>query len=182
LERGLPSLRVRRERFEIVTSVAPARANRRGLVRSVAITLAIAVLTNGALAALGFNRAGAQKWPSFAPPGPAIGFVWVALFAGMGAARWFALTSGRANAKDDARSVTILIALCLAYPFYTHAIRGHATELCGNIVTFAYATWLVQRLATRSSIAAFFIGTVALWVAFATALVVALVRLNGWAT
>ena len=108
--------------------------------------------------------------------------MWVILFAGMGAARWFALTSGSAQARDDARAVVGLIGLCLAYPFYTHLIGGHATELVGNGVTFAYAAWLITRLRARSALAALLISAVALWIAFATVLVFALVQINGWGT
>ncbi len=116
-----------------------------------------------------------QRWPGFAPHGAAIGAIWVLLFAAMGAARFLA-------PRAQARAVTGLIVLCLAYPFYTHLLRGHATELAGNIVTFVYATWLIGRLRASAPAAALLVGIVALWIAFATVLVVALVQLNGWAT
>ena len=116
--------------------IVPPRAkiDRRGLATSIIVTVAIAAVTNGALAAFGLNRPSNQIWPSFAPPGPAIGVIWIVLFAGMGAAFWLAPTRRRAIAG--------LIVLCLAYPFYTHMIGGHLTEFVGNIVTFAYAIWL----------------------------------------
>jgi tryptophan-rich sensory protein len=136
-------------------------------------------VTNGLLAAFGLNRAGTEKWPSFAPPGPAIGAVWVVLFAGMGATRWLA-RSGREAGSGDSRAVDILIALCLAYPFYTHAFGGHVTELAGNLITFGFAGWLVTRLLRRSIVAAAFVALVAAWIAFATVLVFALAGLNGW--
>jgi benzodiazapine receptor len=166
----------------VATLRSSARSDRRSLFASIALAVALAVIANGVLSAFGLNRAGTERWPQFAPPGPAIGGIWVALFAGMGAARWFALTSGDVAAKSDARDVVILIALCLAYPFYTRVAGGHVTELCGNIVTFAYAVWLARRLSSRSRVATYLIGAVALWVALATVLVLALVRLNGWET
>lgn len=156
--------------------------DRRGLVTSMVVTLLFAVITNGLLAAFGFNRRGSQHWPSFAPPGPTIGAIWVVLFAALGAARALALRVTAQPARTDARAVTGLIVICLAYPFYTHFIGGHATELVGNAVTFAYAAWLAVRLRSRSPIAALIVGVVAAWVAFATVLVFALVGLNGWAT
>lgn len=139
----------------------------------IGVTVAIAAVTNGALASFSLNQPNTQHWPAFAPPGPVIGIVWILLFAGMGAA------FGLARSK---RAVAALIVLCLAYPFYTHAIGGHLTELLGNIVTFLYAAWLMARLRAESRAATLLVGCVATWIAFATALVIALVQLNGWAT
>jgi len=151
-----------------------ARAfGRGGIAVPSIVTVAIAAVTNGALAAFGLNQPATQHWPSFAPQGPVIGIVWIVLFAGMGAA--YGLARSR-------RAVVGLIALCLAYPFYTHAIGGHLTELLGNIVTFVYAAWLMSRLRSESQTATLLVGCVAAWIVFATALVIALVQLNGWAT
>jgi tryptophan-rich sensory protein len=146
---------------------------RGGLAVPIVVTVAIAALTNGALATFGLNQPATQHWPSFAPQGPVIGIVWIVLFAGMGAAYGLARSRG---------AVAGLIVLCLAYPFYTHAIGGHLTELLGNIVTFIYAAWLMSRLRSESRPATLFVGCVAAWIAFATALVIGLVQLNGWAT
>ncbi len=143
------------------------------LIVPIVLTVVLAAATNGALAALGLNASSAQHWPSFAPRGPVIGIIWIVLFAGMGAA-WGLVRSRRA--------VGMLIALCLAYPFYTHAIGGHLTELLGNLVTFGYCVWLMMRLRSESRPATLLIGCVAVWIAFATALVIGLVQLNGWAT
>jgi tryptophan-rich sensory protein len=146
-------------------------ASRRGLIASVVITVAVAAVTDGSLAMFGLN-APLQNWPAFAPRGPAIGAIWIVLFAGMGAAYWL-------SARD--RAVLGLIALCLAYPFYTHFLSGHLTELIGNLVTLAYATWLTIRL-RATPVAALLVACVAAWIVFATALVIALVQLNGWQT
>jgi tryptophan-rich sensory protein len=158
---------------------APRRAT---LVSNIAITLAIAVVANGAYAALGLIRANTERWPAFAPPGHTIGIIWVVLFAGMGAARWYAINSRSPHTIGDTRAIAGLVALCLAYPPYTHIIGGHAIELVGNAVTFAYAAWLTLRLRAHSATAALLIAAVAGWVAFATVLVFALVQLNGWST
>lgn len=82
-------------------------------------------------------------------------------------------------ARDRSRGVVALAALCLAYPFYTHFVGGHAIELAGNIATFAVAVGLAVRI-RGDLLATACIACVAAWVAFATVLVVALVRLNGW--
>lgn len=99
----------------------------------------------------------------------------------MGAALWLVARSSDAASQTTVRVTLGLIGLCLAYPFYTHVIGGHAIQLAGNIVTFAVAVTIVARLRARG-LAAFFIGAVAAWVGFATVLVFALVSLNGWQT
>jgi tryptophan-rich sensory protein len=152
------------------------------LLASVIATVVIAGLFFGMLAALHLNAPVPARWPHFAPPGPAIGVIWIALFAAMGAARYLAATSGRSSARADAWAVVGLLGLCLAYPLYTHFIAGHATELVGNAISFVYAVWLIARLRGPSPVAATLVGLVAVWIAFATALVFALIQLNGWAT
>jgi tryptophan-rich sensory protein len=161
-------------RFVIDASVP--RADRRAFFANVVVTLAAAVVLNGLIAGFGLNATTPQRWPSFAPPGAAIGGIWIVLFAALGVAR------GIASRIGEARAVTGLIVLCLAYPLYTHALRGHATELAGNIISFAYAAWLIARLRDRAPVAALLVAAVAVWIAFATALVFGLVELNGWAT
>lgn len=157
------------------------RDDRRGLAANIATAVAIAVIANGTIAVSGIARRPHEIWPAFAPPGPAIGGIWVVLFAAMGAARWSVARHRSLRAKSDARAVDALILICLAYPFYTHIVGGHAIELAGNIVTFAVAIALAIRLRT-SVVAAACVGAVALWVAFATVLVGALITLNGWNT
>jgi tryptophan-rich sensory protein len=152
------------------------------LLASIAVTVVVAGLFFGILGALHLNAPVPHHWPSFAPAGPVIGIIWIVLFAAMGAARYLAATSGRTSARTDAWAVVGLLAFCLAYPLYTHLIPGHATELVGNTISFVYALWLAARLRAGSPLAAAFIGVVAAWIAFATALVFALIQLNGWST
>jgi len=158
------------------------RVARGPLLASICATVAVAAILYSAIAAFGLNRTLPQHWPSFAPPRAAIGGIWVMLFAAMGAARYLAAKSGAASARADAQGVVGLMFLCLAYPLYTHAIRGHATELVGNVISLAYAAWLIARLRVPAPIAACLVGLVAVWIAFATALVFGLIQLNGWAT
>lgn len=146
---------------------------------SVAITVGIAAVTNGLLAAFGLNRTSAEIWPTFAPPGHTIGLIWIALFALMGAAYRLLALNDDPIVSGTARWVLALIGLCLAYPFYTHVVGGHAIQLAGNVVTFAVAAAILVRLHARG-LASIFIGVVATWVVFATGLVFALVSLNGW--
>ena len=144
--------------------------------------VAIAVVANGMLASFGLARRPPHEiWPAFAPPGPMIGAIWVVLFAAMGAARWAVLRHRGSHAKSDARSIVALIALALAYPFYTHFVGGYAIEFAGNIVTFVVASVIVMRC-RDTIVAAVCVGAVAVWIGFATVLVGALVALNGWYT
>lgn len=155
----------------MLASQAGPGASRRQILTAIAMSVGIAALTNGLLAALGLNRPRTGAWPAFAPPGPIIGIVWIALFAGMGAA--YALVPQK-------RAVAALIVLCLAYPFYTHVAGTHLSELAGNVVTFVYAVWLMLTLRARSTAATLLVAAVAAWIAFATALVVALGNADGW--
>lgn len=99
----------------------------------------------------------------------------------MGAALWIVARARDSDSRFATRAIFGLIGLCLAYPFYTHVVGGHAIQLAGNVVTFAVAATIVVRLRERR-LAAVFIGAVAAWVGFATVLVFALVSLNGWST
>jgi tryptophan-rich sensory protein len=171
----------RRTVVTVPKSSASERVARGPLLASIGITVALAAILYGAIAAFGLNRSLPQLWPSFAPPRATIGGIWVMLFAAMGAARYLAATSGASSSQADANGIVGLMLLCLAYPLYTHALRGHATELAGNVVTLSYAAMLIARLRVPAPIAAWLVGLVAVWIAFATALVFGLVQLNGWA-
>jgi tryptophan-rich sensory protein len=158
------------------------RVARGPLLASICASVAVAAILYGVIAALGLNTTLPQHWPNFAPPRATIGGIWVVLFAAMGAARYLAATSGAESERADAKGVVGLMLLCLAYPLYTHAVRGHATELVGNVISLAYAAWLIARLRAPAPGAAWLVGLVAVWIAFATVLVFGLIQLNGWAT
>lgn len=158
------------------------RGSRLSLFANVAGVVVIAGATDAALRALDWNQPRGEIWPSFAPRGAAIGLIWVVLFAGMGAARALVARSPRVSSARNAELIVALILTCLAYPFFTHFSPGHLTELLGNIASFALATVTAIRIRRDSRIAALLVGLVAAWIAFATVLVFALVKLNGWAT
>jgi tryptophan-rich sensory protein len=159
-----------------------SRASRWNAVANIAVVVLIAGATDAALRALGWNQPRGEIWPDFAPRGGTIGLIWVVLFACMGAARRLVAGSSSPRSSLHAKLIVILIASCLAYPFYTHFIHGHLTELIGNAVSFTIATFAAIRSWGDSRIAALLIGLVAAWIVFATVLVFALVRLNGWGT
>lgn len=158
------------------------RGSRASLLVHIVVPVLIAGATDALLRSLGWNQPAGEVWPDFAPRGGAIGAIWVVLFACMGAAGWLVARSARPGTQRRANLIGGLIVVCLAYPFYTHFIRGHGTELAGNIVSFALAATIVRRIRRDSRVAAALIGLVAAWIVFATVLVFALVRLNGWQT
>ena len=158
-----------------------ARDDRRGLFANIGAAIALAAIANATLAHFGLAQPPHERWPAFAPPGPAIGAIWVVLFAAMGAARWSVAREFGPHATSNARAIGALIVICLAYPFYTHVVGGHAIELAGNVVTFAIAVGIAVRC-RETIVAALCVGAVAIWIACATVLVGALVALNGWNT
>jgi tryptophan-rich sensory protein len=155
------------------------RGSRVHVFASIAVPVIIAGVTDATLRSLGWNQPRGEVWPDFAPRGGTIGAIWVVLFACMGAARYLVARSGSGR---DAASIIALIATCLAYPFYTHLLHGHLTELIGNLVSLTLATAIAIRIWNDSRIATLLIALVAAWIVFATVLVFALVRLNGWST
>ncbi len=107
----------------------------------------------------------------FEPPGWVIGLVWIFLFVFLGTARWLLL-------GDEDRPfrgtlwVWLLLLSCAAYPVYTLGLKNLAVGLGGNIATAALAIWIALRIRKRSLPAAGLVSTVALWVTFASFLIV----------
>jgi hypothetical protein len=104
------------------------------IAANIVIPVILALATNGLIFALGWQQPDRDIQPAFAPPGYVIGIVWTVLFALMGCAR------GLASRQGDRRTVrllTILIGLCLAYPFYRADRR--VLPVCDRIGLGAYA-------------------------------------------
>lgn len=137
------------------------------------IAVALTLILNGMIFAFGWNlRPGSPVRPAFAPPGWVIGLVWVVLVAGMAVA-WSRL-GGRAEAVRVRRGVLLLIGLCLAYPFYALAGNSPWVGLAGNLVTGCLVAVVALASLRHDRLAALLVGAVALWIAYATAIVVAL--------
>ncbi len=158
------------------------RGSRQTLIATIVLVVLVAGATDAIIRALGWNQPPGELWPSFAPRGAVIGAIWVVLFGCMGGAAWLAgqRQSSRPADAANVRLIASLMIACLAYPFYTHFVPGHRTELAGNVVTFALAGTIASRLWDRSRTAALLVGLVAAWIVFATVLVFALAGLNGW--
>jgi tryptophan-rich sensory protein len=141
------------------------------LLLNILIPVVLALATNGLIFALGWTQPDHDLQPRWAPPGYVVGMVWTILFALMGAAR--AITS-----PERRPLVTALIALCLAYPFYTLGFQDRQANLTGIIVTEAYTLYVTARLIRPKCKAALLLLPLIAWLCFAMALVMAVSRLN----
>ncbi len=142
------------------------------LVLNVLLAVGAALVMNGLIFGLGWNRSTdyATK-PSFEPPGYVVGLVWEGLFALMATARWLLNSRSGTGASRARALVTLLIIFCLLWAFYSLAIGSLIGGLLGNLGTIAIASFTVARLGAISKTAAFLIMPVVLWVTFATAIV-----------
>lgn len=113
---------------------------------------------------------------SFAPPDYVVGIVWTILFALLAISRWLLNYSREPNAARAKMSVTVLIVSCLIYPLYSLAIGSVIGGLLGNIWTIALAAYVVAVVRRVSKNAALLISPVILWVAFATLITLAELR------
>lgn len=112
-----------------------------------------------------------QRLPQTGPFGALISnivpFVWVGLFAGLGASFWL-VSSGRRSPGRAGWSVIALVILCMVYPVLASQVRQPIIAIMGNIVTVvcalltAWACWPASRLASV------FPALVAIWVSIAS--------------
>jgi tryptophan-rich sensory protein len=151
-----------------------SRPDSRGLTANILTALAVTLILNGMIFAFGWNlNPTTSSRPSFAPPGPVIGAIWVVLVMGMAAAHWKLRTLSQ---LPLAKGVLILLAVCLGYPFYALASNNQWVGLAGNIVTLLLSAGLAWKVWPVSRFAGVPLAAVAVWVAYATAVVVALLR------
>jgi tryptophan-rich sensory protein len=104
------------------------------------------------------------------PPGWVIGLVWVCLFTFLGTARWL-LLEYRDQEFRGTLWVWLLLLFCAAYPVYTFGLKNLAVGLGGNVATAVLALWIALRARKTSLLAAGLVSTVALWVTFASFLI-----------
>ena len=99
------------------------RSDRRGLWLNLALVTALAVLVNGLIFALGWNRSSADDARSwFAPPDRVIAAVWVGLLGLLAVARWWLNASRAPDARRVKTCLTALVIVCLSWPGYSLAI------------------------------------------------------------
>jgi tryptophan-rich sensory protein len=141
-----------------------------GLAVNLAIAVAVAALANGFVYFMNPAEDLAPPTGVFQPPGWVIGLVWVCLFVFLGTARWLLLRDGDL-ALHGTVWVWLLLLSCAAYPIYTAGLRNLAAGLGGNVATAALAVWVALRIRKTSIVAAGLVSTVALWVTFASFLI-----------
>ncbi len=141
-----------------------------GLAANIVFAISLACLANVLVFLV--NPAEQLETPvyRFQPPGFVIGLVWVLLFAAMGFARWLVLPQQDGGLKRRT-SVLLLIVFCAAYPLYTLGLRSMTLGLAGNAVTAALAIWVASRIRRSSWLAAGMVLAPAVWVAFASYLI-----------
>jgi tryptophan-rich sensory protein len=143
---------------------------RNGLFSNIAWSVGAALLTNGLIFGLGWNTPSDAPRPSFAPPGWAVGLIWVILFAFMGAARWFVWTTFTPRGHRLSHWIVGLIVFCLAYPFYTSGLDSNLVAFVGNVATIILAAWIAIRVRPVSRQASALLIPVVAWVIYASAI------------
>ncbi len=118
-----------------------------------------------------------QTLPKTGPLGALISdivpFVWVGLFAGLGAAFWL-VRGGRRSPGRAGFAVIGLVVLCMVYPVLASQVSRPIIAIMGNVVTVVCAVLTAWACWPCSRLAALFPALVAIWVSFATAGLIAL--------
>lgn len=141
---------------------------------SLAIHVLVAILVtlaiNGLLFGLGWAGppADAARGNWLLPPGWVVGAVWMVLLSLLAVAYWWLASAEEPDARRLAPWVVVLIAFCLAYPFYTFGFRSIAMAIIGDVATIAGAAVLARRARRSSRLASALILPVVVWVSYAT--------------
>ena len=115
-----------------------------------------------------------ETGPVGAVIGTIVPYVWLGLFAGMGAAFWL-LVRKRQGMGSGAWLVVVLILLCAGYPVYTANLNQPLVALAGNGAVVAVAAIAAWRSAPVSRAAALLLLPVIGWVSLASVALVALI-------
>lgn len=128
------------------------RTDKRGLALNIIIPVALCLLINGVIFSTGMNTDNnSTTAPWFAPPGWAVGSIWVVLYILYGAARWTVLQAGGPHASTAAKWITFLIFWGLSYPFLTLGFDmyiGAALNVVSLLFTL-FALFVVKRASLR---------------------------------
>ena len=140
----------------------------RSLGANLAVFILLPLLLNGVIFWLGWDKQSADGSGQMQgiPPGWAVGAIWMALFTGMGVARWLLLERAP---RWLAEGTSLLAFLCLLYPLYTSGLRNDHVGLIGNLLTAAVAIPLAAAIWRRSRVAAGCIAAICAWLLYAAA-------------
>jgi translocator protein len=158
------------------------RTDRLGLISNLVTFTLLALISNGIIFALNWSLSSDSNelQPLWAPPGWAIGVVWLLLLAALGVARWFIIVREGKSRASGAGWVTGLAVFCCFYPFWTLAFDSRFMGLIGNMLTLLLSGWVMVKVRNISKRATAIVVLVIAWVIFATVLLVRLIQLNGW--
>ncbi|MCU0527766.1 MAG: tryptophan-rich sensory protein [Elainella sp. Prado103] len=162
------------------------RTDHLGLFSNIVFFALLAFISNVITFALNWNsNSNTELQPVWAPPGWAIGGVWLVLLAALGAARWFTVMQEKNVREKKIRVsgsswVTGLAVFCCLYPFWTLAFDSRVMGLIGNGLTLLLAGWVTVKVSQVSGWATVIVVVLVTWVIFATLLLIRLVQLNGW--
>lgn len=154
-------------------------AKRSGLVLSMLVGAIAASIVSVVLVVLIPGGSGSidQTLPQTGPFGALISeivpFVWVVLFAGLGAAFWL-VNGGRRSLGRAGCAVLGLVGLCVAYPVLASQVRQPIIAIMGNLATVVCALLTAWLCWPSSRLASVFPALVAIWVSLATVGLIAL--------
>jgi translocator protein len=145
------------------------RPDRVGLVATIALSVGATIVLNGIIFAFDIDRnADALTRISWAPPGWAVGAIWVLLFAFYAVAHWLLVQRGESG-RRAALWVLAIAAWDLTYPILTN---GFDLKLgaWANVFTAFFTVLLLRRVWPDSRIAFVWLLPSLVWVCFANAL------------
>jgi tryptophan-rich sensory protein len=145
------------------------RPDRVGLLTTIASFVGTTVILNGIIFGFGIDRgADALTKISWAPPGYAVGAIWVVLFSLYAVAYWLLLQRGESGRKA-AFWVLAIAAWDLAYPLLTNGFDLRLGAWL-NVVTTLLTVVLLWRVWRDSRTAFGWLLPSLVWVCFATLL------------
>ena len=152
------------------------RPDRVGLLVTMAWFVGATIVLNGIIFGFGVDRnADALTQVSWAPPGLAVGAIWVALFSLYAVSYWLLLQRGE-RGRNAALWVLAIAAWDLAYPFLTNGFDLRQGAWL-NVATVVFTILVLWRVWRDSRIAFGCLLPSLVWVCFATLLTfVALLR------
>lgn len=156
----------------------------RQLILSIGLMYLILILVNVPAPWLGlkFESSDASRRLWFEPPGYLIPIVWFVLFTLMGIAR---ARLADVDASTMRWWIDGLAVLCAAYAYYTLGLSRLTGVsplwfgLWGNLVVIVAALWVARRIGMADAAGGWLILPVALWTAYATAIVLGKLQAGG---
>jgi tryptophan-rich sensory protein len=142
-----------------------------GAIAAATVSVGLVVLLPGGTGSID------ETLPATGPLGALISdivpFVWVGLFAGLGAAYWL-VAAGQNRPGSAGFAVLGLIGLCMVYPVVASGTANPVWAILGNGLTVLAALLTAGLCWSRARLAALFPALVAVWVSLATAGLLAL--------